>query len=103
MLIAHVEQQGVWAVEGGMQRIAAALAGLAAARGARFRYGAAVEEVLVEGGRAAGVRLAGGERIAADAVVVNADVAALGARPAGAGRGAGGAAARTGRRARCRP
>ena len=78
MLIAHVEQQGVWAVEGGMERIAAALARLAAARGARFRYGAAVEDVLIESGRAAGVRLAGGERIAAEAVVVNADVAALG-------------------------
>ena len=77
MLIAHVEQQGVWSVEGGMQRIATVLAGLAAARGARFRYGAAVEEVLVEDGRAAGVRLADGERIAADAVVVNGDVAAL--------------------------
>ncbi len=78
MLIAHVEQQGVWAVEGGMQRIAAVLAELAAVRGARFRYGTTVEEVLVEGGRATGVRLADGERIAADAVVVNADVAALG-------------------------
>ena len=78
MLIAHVEQQGVWAVEGGMQRIATALAGLAAARGARFRYGAAVAEVLTEAGRAIGVRLEDGEQIAADAVVVNADAAALG-------------------------
>jgi 1-hydroxycarotenoid 3,4-desaturase len=78
MLIAHVEQQGVWAVEGGMQRIAKVLAELAAARGARFRYGATVAEVLTEGGRAAGVILADGERIAADAVVVNADAAALG-------------------------
>ena len=78
MLIAHVEQQGVWAVEGGMQRIAAALAGLAAARGARFQYGATVAEVLTAGGRATGVRLTNGERLAADAVVANADVAALG-------------------------
>lgn len=78
MLIAHVEQQGVWTVEGGMQRIAAVLAALATVRGARFRYGSTVAEVLVEGGRAAGVRLADGERIAAAAVVVNADAAALG-------------------------
>ena len=77
MLIAHVEQQGVWSVAGGMQRIAETLAGLAAARGARFRWGCAAEEILLDGGRAAGVRLAGGERIEAACVVVNADVAAL--------------------------
>jgi len=84
MLIAHVEQQGVWAVEGGMTRIATALAGLAAARGARFRYGETVSEILIESGRAAGVVLASGERIAADAVLVNADVAALAAGLLGA-------------------
>ncbi len=40
MLVAHVEQEGVWLVEGGMHRLAAALAGLAEARGATIRYGA---------------------------------------------------------------
>ena len=80
MLVAHVEQQGVWLVEGGMHRIATALAGLATANGATFRYGAEVAAVAVAAGRATGVELAGGERIAADAVVVNADAAAL---PAG--------------------
>ena len=84
MLIAHVEQQGVWAVEGGMARIAAVLAQLAAARGARFRYSTEVAEVLVEGGRAAGVRLACGERIEAASVVVNADLGALGSGRLGA-------------------
>jgi 1-hydroxycarotenoid 3,4-desaturase len=77
MLIAHVERDGVWLVDGGMHRLAVALAGLAAARGAAFRYGAEVAEVLTQGGRACGVRLADGERIAADAVVVNADAAAV--------------------------
>jgi 1-hydroxycarotenoid 3,4-desaturase len=79
MLIAHVEQEGVWTVEGGMHAVARALARLAAARGATFRHGAEVAEVLVEGGRAAGVRLSSGERIAADAVVSNADTAAFAA------------------------
>ncbi len=79
MLVAHVEQEGVWLVEGGMHRIAAALAGLAAARGAVARYGVAAREILVAGGRVAGVRLATGERLDAEAVVVNADVAALAA------------------------
>ncbi|MGB0127579.1 MAG: FAD-dependent oxidoreductase, partial [Rhodocyclaceae bacterium] len=77
MLIAHVEQRGVWLVEGGMHRVPQALAQLAAARGAQFRYGVEVAEILVRNGRAAGVRLASGEEIAADAVVSNADVGAL--------------------------
>ncbi|KQT88701.1 1-hydroxycarotenoid 3,4-desaturase CrtD [Methylobacterium sp. Leaf466] len=79
MLVAHVEAQGVWTIEGGLSRLAQACADLAAARGASFRYGADVARIVVEGGAVAGVELAGGERIAADAVVANADVAALGA------------------------
>jgi 1-hydroxycarotenoid 3,4-desaturase len=79
MLIAHVEQEGVWLVEGGMHRVARTLAALAEARGATFRYGANVTEIVTERGRAAGVVLATGERIAGEAVVCNADVAALAA------------------------
>lgn len=79
MLVAHVEQEGVWLVEGGMHRVASALATLAERRGARFRYGAEVAEIAVRDGRATGVRLASGEWVPADAVVVNADPAALGA------------------------
>jgi 1-hydroxycarotenoid 3,4-desaturase len=78
MLVAHVEQDGVWLVEGGMHRIAQALAQLAAHHGAQLRYGAHVSEVLVERGAAAGVRLADGERIDADLVICNADASALG-------------------------
>ena len=77
MLIAHVEQDGVWLVEGGMQRLAEALAALAGRLGVRIEYGAAAAEVLVERGRTSGVRLEDGSRHAADAVVANADVAAL--------------------------
>jgi 1-hydroxycarotenoid 3,4-desaturase len=79
MLVAHVEQDGVWLVEGGMHRLAVALAALAGSRGAQLRFGVPVERVLLEAGRAAGVQLSGGERIDADAVVFNGDVAALGA------------------------
>jgi len=79
MLVAHVERDGVWLVEGGMHRIAQALAGLAAARGATLRYGAEAAEVLLQGGRVSGVRLADGERIAATAVVANADAGAVAA------------------------
>jgi 1-hydroxycarotenoid 3,4-desaturase len=79
MLVAHVEQEGVWAVDGGMHRIAQVLAALAERAGARLRFGCDVHEIVVEGGRARGVRLADGETLPADAVVFNGDVAALGA------------------------
>jgi len=84
MLVAHVERDGVWLVDGGMHRIAQALAGLAAARGVTLRYGAEAAEVLLERGRVAGVRLADGERIAAGAVVANADAGAVAAGLLGA-------------------
>jgi 1-hydroxycarotenoid 3,4-desaturase len=77
MLIAHVEREGVWLVDGGMFRLAEAIAALAARHGVRFRYETPVAEVAVDRGRARGVVLRGGERIDADAVVVNADVAAV--------------------------
>lgn len=78
-LIAHVEQRGVWAVEGGMIQLARAMARLLRALGGEIYLGVAVREVLVEGGRASGVRLADGQRLAARAVVVNAAPEALAA------------------------
>ena len=77
MLVAHVEQEGVWLVDGGMHRIARVLESLAQTQGARFRYDAEVAEVIMRGGHASGVRLTNGERFDADAVIVNADVAAV--------------------------
>lgn len=77
MLIAHVEQQGVWLVRGGIHEVARAIAGLAEQHGARFRFGAHMERIVIEQGRVAGVELADGERLRADAVVFNGDVSAL--------------------------
>jgi 1-hydroxycarotenoid 3,4-desaturase len=77
MLIAHVEQDGVWTIAGGMQRLAEALENLARARGVIFRFSQEAESIVLEKGRAAGVTLASGERLEASAVVVNADAAAL--------------------------
>ncbi len=90
MLIAHVEQEGVWAVEGGMQRLADALEALAISLGVQFRYGAHVEQITVAGGRASGVTLGKGEHLAAYAVVANADADAIatGAFGASAAKGA---------------
>ncbi len=76
-VIAHVERDGVWLVEGGMYQVAAALAGLVESAGGTIRVGAHVEEILIDRGRASGVRLADGERIAAGAVVLNGDAEAL--------------------------
>lgn len=80
MLVAHVEQRGVWLIEGGMYRLAEALAALCVRHGVQFRYGEHVSEITLQGDHVSGVRLASGEWLAARTVVANADVAAL---PAG--------------------
>jgi 1-hydroxycarotenoid 3,4-desaturase len=77
MLVAHVERDGVWQVEGGMVRLAQALAAAAAQQGARLRYGQHVTRVLLKNGRVSGVETALGEQIDADVVLFNGDVAAL--------------------------
>jgi 1-hydroxycarotenoid 3,4-desaturase len=85
MLVAHVEREGVWLVEGGMHRLAQALATLASLAGATLRYRSEARQVIVEAGRVAGVMLVSGERIDATAVVVNADTAAVGSGRLGPG------------------
>lgn len=85
MLIAHVEREGVWLVEGGMHRIATALAELVAERGGAIRVNAHVDEILIEGGAVCGVRLSGGEIVSADAVICNGDVNAVAAGAFGEG------------------
>jgi 1-hydroxycarotenoid 3,4-desaturase len=77
MLIAHVEQEGVWSVEGGMHRVARAIGELAQKLGATIRYDAHVAQIRTGQSRVTGVSLADGTQIDADAVVSNADVAAL--------------------------
>jgi all-trans-retinol 13,14-reductase len=58
---------------GGSGRLADALVEAIAARGGRVRQKTAVDRVLVEDGRACGVRLARGDALRAPAVVLNAD------------------------------
>ena len=79
MLIAHVELDGVWLVDGGMYRLTEALEKAATGLGAEFRTNSPVAEILIEGGKASGVKLENGEAISADAVIVNADATAIGA------------------------
>ena len=73
-VIGYVEQRfGGWYVEGGLHRIAAALAATAREQGTVIRTGADVTRITLSGNAVHGVELAGGERIAADVVVANAD------------------------------
>jgi 1-hydroxycarotenoid 3,4-desaturase len=77
MLIAHVEQAGVWYVQGGMHALARQLAAAAERRGAALRYGMAVERIRLAQDRVAGIDLQDGTRVTVDAVVCNADTNAL--------------------------
>ncbi|MDN3622875.1 phytoene desaturase family protein [Methylobacterium isbiliense] len=67
-------EHGVYHPVGGCGAVSEAMAGLARRLGVDIRLGTSVDRVLFEDGRAAGVE-AGGERIAADSVVVNGDFA----------------------------
>jgi len=77
MLVAHVEQEGVWTVDGGMHALAAMLSRLAERQGATIRTGAKVARISTDLGRVSGVVLEDGEALEADAVILNADAAAV--------------------------
>lgn len=76
-LIAQVEMDGVWSVQGGMTALAQCLVRLCKQNGVQFRYQTECSDIQVEHGRATGVVLDDGERVAADIVVFNGDVSAL--------------------------
>lgn len=75
-LVWQAESRGVWAVRGGMHRLAEAMRRVAEGLGARIVTGAEVTGIEATGGRAAAVRTAAA-RHACDAVVFNGDPAAL--------------------------
>ena len=77
MLVAHAEQQGVWAINGGVHALASALRDLAATQGAQFRFDCEVTQIVVKSGRVTGVELPDGEYEQADAVIFNGDAMAL--------------------------
>jgi phytoene desaturase len=75
-LIAHLERRwGVHFAMGGTGSLVAGMTKLIENLGGAIRLNAEVDEIVVEQGRATGVRLASGERIDADIVVSNADSA----------------------------
>jgi phytoene desaturase len=66
---------GLWHPMGGFRALADGLARCFTDLGGKVRLNAKVERIEIVGGKAKGVVLAGGERLSADAVVVNADFA----------------------------
>ena len=76
-LIWQAEAKGVFAVQGGMHRLAAALADLAARHGVTQHYGTPASRILRQGGRVSGVQLADGRTLVCQHVVFNGDPAAL--------------------------
>jgi phytoene desaturase len=77
-VVPYVEQAfGAWYVRGGLRQLVLALHDRAVLRGAEIRTGCDVAQIVLEGGRVAGVRLATGQRVPADVVVANADAATV--------------------------
>jgi phytoene desaturase len=74
-MIPYLEMDfGLWHVQGGFRTLSRGMMRCGEDLGVTFRMGEPVKEVWIEGGRVRGVSLESGERIAADAVVVNADI-----------------------------
>jgi 1-hydroxycarotenoid 3,4-desaturase len=78
MLISHVEQEGVWRVDGGMAKVAQALESLAISQGVTFHFQSDVERIETRNGRVSGIALTSGVTMQADAIVFNGDISALG-------------------------
>ncbi len=75
-MIHYLEREwGIHYVMGGTGALVQALVTLIEELNGRFHYNAAVTEIVIEGGRAAGIRLADGTLHRADHVISNADVA----------------------------
>ena len=77
MLVAQVEMDGVWSVEGGMTALTGMLSRLAVEQGAQLRMACAATRIEVRQGRVHGVELGTGEVLPADMVLFNGEVAAL--------------------------
>ncbi len=74
ILINHIERQfGIHYPIGGVAAIAKAMARVIESQGGLIRYRSEADEILVDKGRARGVRLATGEILTGDVVVSNAD------------------------------
>jgi 1-hydroxycarotenoid 3,4-desaturase len=77
MLIAHVEQNGVWSIAGGMQELANALHKLACSHKVKFLFEEEVITINKNKNKICSVTLSNEEQITCDHVICNADIAAI--------------------------
>ncbi len=77
MLIAHVEQEGVWFINGGMHKLAQAMEMLAEEQGAEIRQGETVARLLMDRHKVCGVVTDKGEMLTAKRVLYCGDISAL--------------------------
>ena len=84
MLIAHVEQRGVWQITGGMRQLANALTELLLSHGGQIHYDTSVDSIQLSDGQVQGVALASGDDVACDILIANTDVRAMVAGQLGA-------------------
>lgn len=74
-LMSHMDfNQGVFYPQGGFYEVIKALVKIVEKNGAKLRNNSSVAEILVESGKAVGVKLENGETIEADIVISNADM-----------------------------
>jgi 1-hydroxycarotenoid 3,4-desaturase len=85
MLVAHVEQDGIWLADGGMHAVARAMERLAMDLGVRIRYDAEVRTIDTRDGCVKGVTLKDGETLPTDSIIFNGDISALAALTGEAG------------------
>ena len=76
-LIWQAEAEGVWVVEGGMHKLARAVAKLARQQGVDIRYNTHVDRIAITGGRATGVEINGTYLLEAEAILYAGDPRAL--------------------------
>ncbi len=77
MLIAHVEQDGVWLVKGGMYRLVEAMTKLAEQLGVRFEYGNAVKNIGIDNNRIHSITLENETSINTNKIIFNGELTAL--------------------------
>ncbi|WP_394730667.1 1-hydroxycarotenoid 3,4-desaturase CrtD [Altererythrobacter sp. GH1-8] len=77
-LVAHLEQRGVWLIDGGIHALAKALQALGEKHGVRYHFQASVDAILTHAAHGTpALSLANGERIGCDKIVANCDPNAL--------------------------
>lgn len=77
MLIAHVEQEGVWFVKGGMHKLAQSMEKLASKLGVNLHKDGIIKKIDIENGKIIGAQVSDGNTISADQIVYCGDISNL--------------------------